>query len=292
MNILKYFAFTKTVECGSFTKAAEILNYSQSGVSRMISDLENEWGLSLLERNKSGVRLTSDGEHLLPYAKNLCAEYKKLIMEVDDLRGIQTGIIRIGTFSSTATHWLPSIIKAFQADYPGIEYELLLGDYTEIEEWIAQGRVDCGFLPLPTRAGFETTVLEKDKFLAVLPQGHPLTKLEKIPLEAFCNEPFMLLEKGGHADISELFEKQGLKPEIRFTTWDDYAVMSMVEKGLGLGILPGLILRRNPYNIVTRELAVPAYRTIAFAVRDKNGISAAVRKFTEYLDYREENNIE
>jgi len=147
MNILKYMAFLKTVETGSFTKAAELLNYSQSGVSRMISDLEREWRIPLLERDRNGIRLTSDGSRLLPYAQSVCAEYRKLRMEVDDLHGVQSGMIRIGTFSSGAIHWVPNIIKAFQKDYPGVDYELLLGDYSEIEEWIAQGRVDCGCLP-------------------------------------------------------------------------------------------------------------------------------------------------
>lgn len=78
--------------------------------------------------------LTSDGTKLLPYAKNVVAEYEKLQMKVDELNGLQSGLIRIGTFSSVATHWLPNIIKAFQKDYPNIDYELLLGDYTEIEE--------------------------------------------------------------------------------------------------------------------------------------------------------------
>ena len=292
MNILKYFAFVKTVEYGSFTKAAEILNYSQSGISRMISDLEKEWGLSLLERSKAGVRLTSDGSRILPYAKNLCSEYKKLLIEVDDLRGIQSGIIRIGTFSSVATHRLPQVIKKFQEDYPGIEYELLLGDYTEIEEWIMQGRVDCGFTILPVRPELDVTVFEKDRFLAVLPQGHPLAALEKVPAAALCSEPFMLLEKGGHTEIADIFKSEGLKPDVRFTTWDDYAVMSMVEKGLGISILPELILQRVPYRIVTRELEKPACRTIVIALRDKNSASAAVRKFTEYLNYGNENNIE
>ena len=65
MNIQKYMAFVKTVEYGSFTKAAEILNYSQSGISRMNNDLEKEWKVSLLERGRGGVRLTSDGLRLL-----------------------------------------------------------------------------------------------------------------------------------------------------------------------------------------------------------------------------------
>ncbi len=134
MNILKYMAFIRTVEYGSFTKAAEMLNYSQSGISRMIHDLEQEWKVTLLERSRAGVRLTSDGMKLLPHAKNLCSEYQKLQMQVDELNGLQSGLIRIGTFSSVATHWLPNIIREFQKDYPNIDYELLLGDYTEIEE--------------------------------------------------------------------------------------------------------------------------------------------------------------
>ncbi len=129
-----------------------------------------------------------------------------------------SGLIRIGTFSSVATHWLPNIIKVFQQDYPNIDYELLLGDYTEIEEWILEGRVDCGFL--------------------------------------------------------------------RLTTWDDYAVMSMVESGLGISILPQLILKRIPYKIIAKELDVPAYRNIGLALRNKKTASLAVKRFLDYLQYR------
>ena len=98
MNLQKYLAFVKTVECGSFTKAAEILNYSQSGISRMIHDLEKEWKVLLLERSRGGVRLTSDGLKLLPYAENVCREYEKLQMQVDELNGLKSGLIRIGAF--------------------------------------------------------------------------------------------------------------------------------------------------------------------------------------------------
>lgn len=279
-------AFIKTVEYGSFTKAAEVLNYSQSGISRMINDLEKEWKITLLERNRTGVKLTSDGSRLLPYAKSLCEEYQKLQMQVDDLHGVQSGIIRIGTFSSVATHWLPNIIKAFQKDYPGIDYELLLGDYTEIEEWIAEGRVDCGFLRLPTRPEFETIYLEQDNLLAILPENHPLAKCDKVPLADLCHEPFMLLEKGAKAEISEVFERNHLTPQVHFTTWDDYAIMSMVESGLGISILPQLILKRIPYHIVAKELDVPAYRHIALALRERKTASLAVKKFLEYLEYR------
>lgn len=286
MNGLKYLAFVKTVEYGSFTKASELLHYSQSGISRMIGDLEKEWKLTLLERSRTGVRLTAEGQQLFPYAKGLCEEYQKLQMQVDDLRGLQSGLIRIGTFSSVATHWLPKIIAAFQKDYPGIDYELLLGDYTEIDVWIAEGRVDCGFLRLPTRPEFDTIPLEQDRLMAILPEDHPLAKLDKVPLAGLCNEPFMLLEKGTKAEISALFARNHLQPQVHFTTWDDYAIMSMVESGLGISILPELILRRVPYRIVAKELDVPAYRTIALSMRDKKSASLAVSRFVEYLGYR------
>ncbi|MCM1088304.1 MAG: LysR family transcriptional regulator [Muribaculaceae bacterium] len=286
MNLQKYLAFVKTVEYGSFTKAAENLNYSQSGISRMIHDLEKEWQITLLERSRSGIRLTSDGVTLLPYARRVCEEYQKLQTQVDEINGLQSGIIRIGTFSSVATHWLPAIIKRFQNDYPGIDYELLLGDYTEIENWILEGRVDCGFLRLPTRPELETCFLEQDKLLVVLPENHPLADCERFPVKALADYPFMLLEKGAKAEISELFERCGISPKIHFTTWDDYAIMSMVESGLGISILPQLILQRIPYQIITKELDVPAFRNIGLALRNKKNSSLAVKRFLEYIKYR------
>lgn len=276
----------KTVEYGSFTKAAEILNYSQSGISRMIGDLEKDWKVVLLECGKDGVKLTSDGLTLLPYARSLVAEYEKLQMQVDELNGLQSGLIRIGTFSSVATHWLPNIIKEFQKDYPHIDYELLLGDYAEIEEWVIEGRVDCGFLKLPTRPDFETIFLEEDKLLAVIPEDHPLADCEKFPIAALCDGPFILLEKGENSEVSEIFRRCGLTPKVHFTTWDDFSIMSMVESGLGVGILPQLILRRTPYRILTKELDIPAYRSIVLAMRSKKTASLAVKRFIEYLQYR------
>lgn len=285
-NIQKYMSFVKTVEYGSFTKAAEILNYSQSGISRMIADLEKEWNIVLLERSKGGVKLTSDGLRLLPYTKNLVKEYEKLQMQVDELNGLQSGLIRIGTFSSVATYWLPNIIREFQRDYPHIDYELLLGDYTEIEEWILEGRVDCGFLRLPTRPELETIFLEQDKLMAIIPENHPLASQSNFPVTALCNDPFTLLEKGAKAEVSEIFEKCNLMPKIQFTTWDDYAIMSMVESGLGISILPQLILKRIPYKIIAKELDVPAYRNIGLALRSKKNASLAVTRFLDYLQYR------
>ena len=146
--------------------------------------------------------------------------------------------------------------------------------------------MDCGFLRLPTRPDFETIFLERDKLLAILPEDHPLAEYEKVPIAALCDEPFMLLEKGAKAEISEVFERNGLTPRVHFTTWDDYAVMSMVESGLGISMLPQLILKRIPYHIVAKELDVPAYRDIVLALRERRTASLAVKRFLDYLEYR------
>lgn len=286
MNIQKYMAFVKAVEYGSFTRAAEALNYTQSGISRMISDLETEWGVFLFERGRAGISLTSDGLKLLPHLKRICNEQENLMMQVEELNNIQSGMIRIGTFSSVATHWLPIIIKFFKKDHPNIDFELLLGDYTEIENWIIEGRVDFGFLRLPTKAEIETIFLEQDRLLVVIPQDHPLANCDKFPINELLNNPFMLLEKGAKAEISEIFERHQISPQIQFTTWDDYAIMSMVENGLGISILPELILHRIPYKVLVKELEVPAFRNIGIAMREHKSLSLASKRFLEYLPYR------
>ena len=284
-NLQKYLSFVATVEHGSFTRAAEHLNYSQSSISRMISDLEKEWGLTLMERKGTSVSPTSDGMKILPYAERLIAEFNELQNQVLQLNGLDSGLIRIGTFSSVAAHWIPNIIREFKKHYPNIEYELLIGDYPEIQKWVLEGRVDCGFNILPSK-GCDSIFLEDDEFMVVLPEDHPLADSDSFPLKALEDYPFMLLGKEENSEIRNIPEIRDLKLDVKLTTLDDYAIMSMVESGLGISILPRLILKRNPYKIAIKSLEEPAYRKIGITVRDKNTMSFAMRKFVEYLGYR------
>lgn len=286
-SVRKYLAFLKTAEHKSFTRAAEALSCSQSGISRMIHDVEEELGFSLLSRNSSGVRLTAEGEKILPKIREQCLAFEDIQNHAEEIRGIESGMIRIGTFSSVATHWLPNIIRKFQQDYPHIDYEFLLGDYQEIERWVLEGRVDLGFLRIPAAEGLDTISLEQDPLMVILPENHPLASAEKFPIANLCDEPFILLEREKCAEISELLSLHKLSPRIHFTTWDDYAVMSMVESGMGIGILPRLILKRTPYRVVAKELDVPASRLIGVALRDRENMSPAVKKFMQYLSYRD-----
>lgn len=285
-NIQKFRAFAAAVESGSFTKAARILNYTQSGISRMIADLEKEWGLVLLERGKSGVRLTGDGRKLLPFVKNICEEHEKLLGQINELTGLKSGLIRIAAFSGAASYWLPGIVKEFQKDYPDIEYELLLGNYSEIETWVQEGKADCGFLRLPASGEVETVFLEQDRLLVVLPEGHPLSELDKISVSAISGEPFLLLKNGEEGEVQEVFERSMSVPKVRFASDDAYAVLAMTESGMGISILPELILHKTPFRIVSRELEIPVYRNIGIAWQEKKSMSLAVKRFIEYLKYR------
>lgn len=150
MNISKYQIFLKVVSCGSFSKAAEALSFTQSGISHAINSLENELGVMLLSRNRGGVVLTADGRAVLPKIEELCAAHHALMQTVEGLRDMDSGLVKIATFSSVSAQWLPRILKSFGELYPNIEFEVVTGDfYDQIEGWIVSGAVDCGFLRLP-----------------------------------------------------------------------------------------------------------------------------------------------
>ena len=117
-------------------------------------------------------------------------------------------------------------------------------------------------------------------------QDHPFSSCETFPIHELMNSPFMLLEKGANSDMIEIFEEHRISPQVQFTTWDDYAIMSMVENGLGISILPELILQRIPYQVVAKELEVPAFRKIGIAMRDQKTVPLAVKRFLEYIPHR------
>ena len=159
----------------------------------MIADLEKEWGISLLQRNKKGVCLTSSGKQLLPYARKILSDFEEMQQKVYAINDIQSGTVRIGTFSSVAINWLPNIFSKFQKDYPGIDYEMLLGDYDEVEKWIDEGRVDCGFLRLSSSSNFDVISLKQDEYKAVLPVNHPLVQKEILDYKDLNEQPFFII---------------------------------------------------------------------------------------------------
>ncbi|ADY14550.1 LysR family transcriptional regulator [Sphaerochaeta globosa] len=283
MQILKYQAVLKAVELGNFTKAAEALHCTQSAISRMVKDLEEEWDLCLLQRSKQGVRLTSEGQALYPTLQRICNEQHGLETQVGSLHQFESGSIRIGTVSSIATHLLPPALMKFKQGFPNIHFELLMGEYEEIAQWIRTGRVDFGFLRLPVGDDMDVRVLLEDPLLVVLPNNHPLCLLKEIPPKSLEEYPFILLSRTGSAEVPALVQQKHLALSVHYRTWDDYAVMAMVEQGLGISILPSLIVTRCSYTITTRTLEGGAFRTLVLAQRKGSIPSLAVQEFLPFL---------
>ena len=281
MNISKYQTFLKVVELGSLTRAAEALGYTQSGVSHIIGSLEDELGFALLTRSRAGVRLTSDGERVLPAIRAILKGVDQLDEIVSAIRGLDTGTIRVGTFTSVAVHWLPGMIKAFQQAHPNIEFKLLNGDYHDVEHWLQDGSIDVGFVPLPARVECRTIPLREDRLLAILPKDHPKAKLNRFPVADFAGEDFISLLKNSDHDARRAMELAGVTPKIKFTTKDDYAIIAMVENGLGVSIVPELLLKGHDQNLRALELFPGARRTIALAIPEPGALSPAVGSFVE-----------
>ena len=156
----RYIALQKIIELGSFTKAADALGYTQSSISQMIASLENELAIKLLTRSRVGVKLTIEGAELYPYIERSIISYRAMQEKANEIKGLETGIIRVGTVSSVTCHWMPVLIRGFQELYPHVQFLFHQGDYTTIPEWIRTGAVDFGFIT-PAAAPDLKTVSEK-----------------------------------------------------------------------------------------------------------------------------------
>lgn len=170
----RYIALQKILESGSFTKAADTLGFTQSSVSQMISSLENELSMKLLTRSRHGVRLTLEGEELYPFIERTIYQYQSMLEKANEIKGLDTGVIRVGTISSITCHWMPQLIKGFQEQYPHVQFLFHQGDYTSISEWIRIGAVDFGFVSPSAVTNLNLETITDGEMLAVLPIAPPI----------------------------------------------------------------------------------------------------------------------
>ena len=282
MPVNKYEAFLLSVELGSITRAAENLGVTQSAVSHMISSLEAELGFALLRRGRGGAVPTAEGQSVTPAIRGMLTARERLDQMASAIRGLDSGTVRIGTFTSVGVHWLPGIIAEFQADYPSVELKLMSGDYHDVEQWLADGSADIGFVPLPTRLGGEVVPLRADRLLAVIPANHPLADAAAFPVAELERESFIGLLETSDRDARGALAAAGVSPHIKYKTKDDYAVIAMIERGLGVSIMPELLLRSCSERVRCLELDPPASRTIGLCMPDAERAGPATRRFAEY----------
>ena len=288
MLLNKYEVFLKTAEIGNITRTAEVLHYTQAGISHAIASLEKETGFPLFIRSSSGVSLTEDGKRLLGAVQSLVNEQNKLEQTINNINGIATGTLRIGTVSSVATHWMPDIIKDFQKKYPKIEFELHFEDYDKIAEMILQGQVDCGFLTAPVRQGLDFLPLYRDSMHVLLPQGHHLAAKEKITLEEVKQEPLIMQVKGSDNDIRNILSQDKKKYTVKYTVNDDFSVMAMVKSGFGITIFPEMLWSNYKAcdALEIRPMEPEQYRTVGIATLPQNEMSVLAKAFRRFMSKR------
>lgn len=278
-----YYAFIKAIETGSFTKAAEELGYTQSAISQMVHTLEKELGSTLILRSRKGITLTPDGKEFLPYIRNIYNSHRELAEKSKEAEGLRDGLIRIGSFSSVTCHWLPQLIKEFKQKYPSVRFEILQGNYSENINWIKEGVVDFGFVNSRITPNLTVIPLQEDEMLMVLPENHPLTFQNCVSIEVLTKEPYILLDEGITNDSLSILAESDFEPNIQYRVFDPYAIVSMVEKGLGISILPELLLTNSSYKIVAKKISPPIIRTIFLSYKDERTLPTASRYFIDFI---------
>ena len=285
MSDSRYRAFVTAAECGSITGAAEILGYTQSGVSHLLDALETEFGFRLLVRSRGGCTLTAEGEKMLPYVRTMLSAADTVSEMASDIKGQKSGSLRIGTFSSVALQWLPKLLNAFILHFPGINVEIINGTYSTLENALLQRRVDCAFVTSPgengkSRFSDDITVMSiaEDPLMALLPEGHRLGSFRELSPADLQDESFIIPAEGSGYDVSSVFSLMDHAPVIRFDISDDFAAIGMVRGGLGITVLPQLLLKDYPMDGLCAVPIGGIIRHIGLAFHS-DYISPAVKAF-------------
>ncbi|MBP3041749.1 LysR family transcriptional regulator [Bacillaceae bacterium Marseille-Q3522] len=279
MSLVKFEIFHTVASMGSLTKAGEKLNLTQSAVSHAISGLEKDLGFSLLTRNRSGLKVTSDGERILQYIREILRLHEIMLQEAASIKGLEIGTVKIGTFTSVSTRWLPEIIKQFQKNYPGITLELYDGNYTKIEQWLTEGEIDCGFVNHVKSNSFDIVPLKKDRLLCIVSEQNILSAQERISFKQIEAEPFIMPRYGNEHDVKRIFREHKVKPNIKLELTDDRTIMAMVQHNFGISIMPEMILENLPENVKTIALEKDCFRSIGIATTYQ--MSPATKKFID-----------
>lgn len=281
--VSRYSVFCKVIDTGSFTRAAELIGYSQSAVSQTIKSIEKDLGTTLINRGKDGIRLTADGESYMPYIRTICSAEQALSQKKREMLGLENSTIRIGTFTSVSQNLLPQLMKQFKNMYPKVHFALHQGEYTSISRWVKEGRVDFGFVNMDVTEGLPVRELYRDEMMAVLPADHPLAAHESVSLAQLADEQFILLDEGDRSIPLDAFQRLGIFPNIEYKVYDDYTIFAMVRQKLGVSIMYRLVLSGCGDGIVLRPIREPLKRTVALAWQDWNTLSIAARSFAQFI---------
>lgn len=273
-------ALLMAVDLGSFTKAAEVLGYTQSGLTHMMNSLEREIGFPLLDRGRHGVRLTEEGERIAPAIREFLQANANLDNMIAQVSTTRNETIRVAAYASIAMHWLPTIIQQFRTECPNVDVDIRMADNVEAPyKLLSQGKMDIVFASRQELGAYDWVHLRDDPMFAVLPKDYDLGGRESFLLSEFEGREFIMPWQGFDKDIMRILNREGVRPDIRPTAVDDATVVSMVEHGLGISMMTDLTLRGRTERVKVVPVVPFASRELGLAVRSVSDAAPSLRRF-------------
>lgn len=286
MSIEKYKTLLAAIDIGSLSGAAEKMGYTPSAVVHMMNALEREFGFPILQRSNKGVVPTPDGQRIVPILREIISWDDQLKQVCSEVCGIIVGEICIGSYYSIAANWLPEVIRRFQTDYPQVQISILEGVHQQLDQMLREQRTDFCLFSYPPSEDCQWIALKKDPMVAVLPKEHPLADAISVPIDIFKAEPFVMPAEGCDYDITKVFGRYGIQPQISYSTGEDHAAIAMIEAGLGIGLFNELTTRYHQRSTVCLPLDPPEYAELGIAYPSIQKLSPAAKLFIRYLrDY-------
>lgn len=279
MDAKKLAALAAAVDQGSFTRAAEQLGYTQSGLTHMMNSLEREIGFSVLLRDRRGVRLTPAGQRIMPMVRQCLAANQALEREIALVNSHQEETVRVASYASIAMHWLPELIEQFRRRCSGVSVDVQMGSVEEVYRWVREGRVDMAFASRQESSTLDWTPLKPDPLLAILPRSFDTGGAASLDVRRLEGQEFLMPSLGFHLDIMRALDRCGVTPVIRDTQVSDTVIISMVEHGLGVSMLSRLVLQGRQDDVQALPLAPRAVRELGIASRPRKELRLAVRRF-------------
>jgi len=242
-------AFVEVVRQGGFSLAAKTVFATLSTVSKAVKQLEEELGLPLLDRIGHRSTLTSAGEIVYRRAQAMLAERDDLIAELDELRGLKRGVLRIGLPPIGSDLLFAPVFAVFRSRYPGVEIQLAEHGSKRLEELVLAGEVDLAGALLPASDAFEWQDVRREPIVALVCADHPLAKRASVELKTLADLPFILFETGFALNpiILDACRQAGFTPAIAARSSQINFIIELVAAKLGVGFLPRMIAQQRKH---------------------------------------------
>ena len=280
MDKRKLQALVNIADAGSFSRAAEGMECTQSALSHMVKGMEEELGFPLLVRGHGGARLTRGGEQLMPYVRALLTAYDQFDAEISKIHAHEEITLRIGSYSSMIMHWIPPILQAFKRTHPTVNVEIRDGSVEEVYRWLIEEQsVDLIFASRQPNMRIHWIPLKNDPLLAILPRDYPIAPGEAFPISRFSGQQFLMPYFGFYNDIHRIFTRHRVKPNIMSTSINDEAIVALVEHGFGISMLSELILEGKQNEVKAVRLSPACSRRLGMATRQGAALDQNVQDF-------------